>query len=47
LGGFACVIAVDPEDTGRYVNPSLGEEEDGENWRLIKLREACANHEAE
>jgi hypothetical protein len=47
LGGFACVVAVDPEDIDRYVNPSLGEEEDNENWRLIKLRDACANHEAE
>lgn len=46
LGGFACVVAVDPKDADGYVNPSLGEEEDNENWRLIKLREACAKHEA-
>ena len=44
LGGFACVVAVNPEHADKYVNPSLADEEDGENWRMMKLAEACRNH---
>ena len=44
LGGFACVVAIDPECADEYVNPTLEDEEDGENWRLIKLRDACSKH---
>lgn len=43
LGGFACVVAIDATREQEYVNPSLEDEEDGENWRLIKLQETIRN----
>ena len=46
LGGFACVVAINPEDADEYANPSLEDEEENETWRLIKLRDACSNHKA-
>lgn len=47
LGGFACVVAINPDRAEEYANPSLEDEEENETWRLIKLRDACAKHKAE
>lgn len=39
LGGFACVVAINDKDTEEYKNMSKEDEQDLENYHMIKLRE--------